>query len=339
MLRIGVLGAAKIAPNALIKPAREHNDVVVAAVAARDNGKAQAFANKHGISRVHSSYDDVLSDPEIDAIYNPLPNGLHGKWTIKAIEAGKHVLCEKPFTANAEEAEEVARLAAQHPELVVMEAFHWRYHPLADHLKTIIASGELGALQHVETYMCIPLPLKNDIRFNFDLAGGSAMDVGCYAIHMNRVFANAEPKVVSAQVKVLKREPRIDRWIAAELRYGAGCTGSITAALWSGSLLKVGLKITGSGGELRCLNPTQPGLYHRASLRTPAGKRDVGVTDKRASYWHQLGAFAAAVAGDRSRNITDCAEAIANMRVIDDVYRSAGLTVRRPTPEIEHLAN
>ena len=331
MLRIGILGAAKIAPNALIKPARDHEDVVVAAVAARDNARAQEFANKHGISRVHRSYADLLADSEIDAIYNPLPNGLHGHWTVKAIEAGKHVLCEKPFTANANEAEEVAAVAAAHPELVVMEAFHWRYHPLANHLREIIVSGELGTLQNVDTYMCIPLPLKNDIRFNFELAGGSAMDVGCYAIHMNRVFADAEPKVVSAQAKVLKREPRIDRWIAAKFQYDTGFTGTVTAALWSGALLKIGLRIVGSEGELRCFNPTQPGLYHRASLRGAAGKRDVGVSDKRASYWHQLGAFSAAIAGDRSRNITGCAEAISNMRVIDDVYAAAGLPVRQPS--------
>ena len=249
MLRIGILGAAKIAPNALVKPARDHDDVVVAAVAARDVAKAQAFATKHGISRVHRTYEDLLADPEIDAIYNPLPNGLHGKWTIKAIEAGKHVLCEKPFTANAEEAETVAAIAAKHPELVVMEAFHWRYHPLADHLRSIIAGGELGTLQNINTYMCIPLPLRHDIRFNFDLAGGSAMDVGCYAVHMNRVFADAEPRVVSAEAKVLKREPRIDRWVSAKLQYDEGFSGTITAALWSGALLRVGLRIVGTDGH------------------------------------------------------------------------------------------
>ncbi len=144
-MQIGVLGAARIAPPALIKPAKTNNDVVVAAVAARDVSRARAFAAKHDIARVHDSYEALLADPDIDAIYNPLPNGLHGKWTRAALAAGKHVLCEKPFTANAAEAREIAELAAQ-SDRVVMEAFHYRYHPLALRIEEIIASGELGKL-------------------------------------------------------------------------------------------------------------------------------------------------------------------------------------------------
>src|SRR5215831_19225098 len=132
-LKIGVLGAAKIAPAALIKPARDVADVEVAAIAARDRAKAATFARKHGIATVHDSYDALLANPAIDAIYNPLPNGLHGKWTIAALEAGKHVLCEKPFTANADEAVDVAKVEAR-AGLVVMEAFHYRYHPLTEQL-------------------------------------------------------------------------------------------------------------------------------------------------------------------------------------------------------------
>src|ERR1700743_3100619 len=112
-LRIGVLGAARIAPSALIKPAKDNADVVVAAVAARERSRARAFAAKHGIDHVHESYDALIADPDIDAVYNPLPNGLHGKWTRAALDAGKHVLCEKPFTANAAEAREIAELAAK----------------------------------------------------------------------------------------------------------------------------------------------------------------------------------------------------------------------------------
>ena len=145
-LRIGVLGAARIAPSALIKPAKDNADVVVAAVAARDGSRARAFAAKHGIARVHESYEALIADPDLDAVYNPLPNGLHGKWTRAALAAGKHVLCEKPFTANAAEAREIADLAAK-SDRVVMEAFHYRYHPLALRTEQIIASGELGKLR------------------------------------------------------------------------------------------------------------------------------------------------------------------------------------------------
>ena len=142
-LRIGILGAARIAPSALINPAKGNVEVVVAAVAARDASRAQAFAAKHGIAGVHEGYESLIADPEIDAVYNPLPNSLHGRWTRAALAAGKHVLCEKPFAANAAEAREIAELAAK-SKRVVMEAFHYRYHPLALRIEQIIASGELG---------------------------------------------------------------------------------------------------------------------------------------------------------------------------------------------------
>src|SRR5436190_23731092 len=155
-VRIGVLGAAKIAPAALIKPARKLDEIDVSAIAARDRAKAESFAAKHGIPNVHDGYQALIDDPSIDAIYNPPPNGLHGRWTIAALEAGKHVLCEKPFTANADEAEEVAAVARR-TGLVVMEAFHYRYHPLAVRLVTLLRSGELGSIRHVDAWMCTPL--------------------------------------------------------------------------------------------------------------------------------------------------------------------------------------
>jgi predicted dehydrogenase len=136
-LRIGTLGAARITPAALIRPAAKRGDAVVVAVAARDRAKAERFAAKRDIPRVHDSYAALIADPEVEAIYNPLPNGLHGHWTIAALEAGKHVLCEKPFTANAEEAEAVAAVA-ERTGLVVMEAFHYRYHPLARRVREIL---------------------------------------------------------------------------------------------------------------------------------------------------------------------------------------------------------
>ncbi len=199
-VRIGVLGAARIAPAALIRPARVLDGVQVAAIAARDRNRAGTFAAKHGIATVHDSYDALLADPAIDAIYNPLPNGLHGRWTIAALRAGKHVLCEKPFTANADEAESVAEVArATGP--VVMEAFHYRYHGLTARMLDILASGELGDVRHLDTWLCFPLPVA-DIRWQLDLAGGALMDAGCYAVHLLRTLAGAEPVVRSAQAKL-----------------------------------------------------------------------------------------------------------------------------------------
>ena len=150
-LRIGTLGAARITPAALCKPAARLPGAEVVAVAARDEGRAQKFAAKHGIATVHGSYEALLADRNVEAVYNPLPNGLHGKWTLAALAAGKHVLCEKPFTANAEEAEQVAA-AASASGLVVMEAFHYRYHPLVTRLLEIVRD-ELGPIRRVETRM------------------------------------------------------------------------------------------------------------------------------------------------------------------------------------------
>ena len=229
-LRIGILGAARIAPLALIKPAKENAEVVVAAVAARDASRAQAFAAKHDIARVHDNYDALIADPDLDAIYNPLPNGLHGKWTRAALAAGKHVLCEKPFTANAAEAREIAELAAK-SDRVVMEAFHYRYHPLTLRVEQIIASGELGKLKRVEAALCFPLPKFSDIRYNYSLAGGATMDAGCYAVHMVRTFGGSTPEVVSAQAKL--RDPQVDRAMTAELRFAGGHTGRVRCSMWS----------------------------------------------------------------------------------------------------------
>ncbi|MFZ0902703.1 MAG: Gfo/Idh/MocA family oxidoreductase [Mycobacterium sp.] len=325
-MQIGVLGAARIAPPALIKPAKANADVVVAAVAARDVSRAQAFAAKHDIARVHDSYDALLADPNLDAIYNPLPNGLHGKWTRAALASGKHVLCEKPFTANAAEAREIAELAAQ-SDRVVMEAFHYRYHPMALRIEEIIASGELGKLKRVEAALCFPLPKFSDIRYNYSLAGGATMDAGCYAVHMVRTFGGSTPEVVSAQAKL--RDPQIDRAMTAEVRFAEGHTGRIRCSMWSSHLLEFSAHVVGDQGELRALNPVMPQVYHRLSVRSAAGKR-VERFSRRASYAYQLDAFAAAVLRGEPVKTTP-EDAIENMTVIDAIYRAAGLPLREPS--------
>lgn len=330
-LRIGALGAARITPMALLRPAKTVPEVQVVAMAARDRGRAEKFARKHGIATVHDSYDALIADPSLDAIYNPLPNGLHGRWTIPALEAGKHVLCEKPFTANAAEAEKVAAAASAVPSLVVMEAFHYRYHPLVDRLLEVI-HDDLGPVRRVETRMCIPLPMRSDIRYQLDLAGGALMDVGCYAIHQLRTLAGAEPEVVSAEAKCIK--PGVDRWARAEMRFPDGSTGGIECALWSRKLLSLGARVTGENGELRVLNMTGPQYFHRVSVRTRdarSGKRTRRAfrVKGEATYWYQLKAFAAAVR-EGAPILTPPSDSTANMRAVDAVYRAAGLEPRQP---------
>ncbi|KLO27395.1 Gfo/Idh/MocA family protein [Mycobacterium haemophilum] len=326
LLRIGVLGAAHIAPLALIKPAKESVEVIAAAVAARDVSRARAFAAKHNIARVHESYEALIADPDLDAIYNPLPNALHGRWTRAALAAGKHVLCEKPFTANAAEAREIADLATQ-SDRVVMEAFHYRYHPLTLRVEQIIASGELGTLKRVEAALCFPLPKFSDIRYDYSLAGGATMDAGCYAVHMVRTFGGSTPEVVSAQAKL--RDPRIDRAMTAELRFAGGYTGRVRCSMWSSDLLQVSAKVIGDYGEVRVLNPVAPGYFHRLSVRSADGRR-VERLSRRASYAYQLDAFAAAVLRGEPVKTTP-QDAVENMTVIDAIYRAAGLPLREPS--------
>ncbi|OBI92670.1 oxidoreductase [Mycobacterium asiaticum] len=324
-IRIGILGAARIAPLALVNPAKGNAEVVVAAVAARDVSRAQSFATKHGIGRVHDSYDTLIADPDIDAVYNPLPNGMHGRWTRAALSAGKHVLCEKPFTANAAEARQIAATAAESGK-VVMEAFHYRYHPLTLRIEEIIASGELGTLRRVEATMCFPLPKFSDIRYNYSLAGGATMDAGCYAVHMVRTFGRATPEVVSAQAKL--RDPQVDRAMAAELRFAEGHTGRVRTSMWSRRLLDMSAKVIGDDGELRVLNPVVPQLFHRLTVKSSSGRR-VERLSRRASYAYQLDAFAAAVLRGQPVK-TSPEDAVENMTVIDAIYRAAGLPVREP---------
>jgi predicted dehydrogenase len=322
-VRIGILGAARITPTALIKPARDNDEAVVAAVAARDVSRAQAFAAKHGIGRVHDSYEALIADPDIDALYNPLPIGLHGRWTRAALDAGKHVLCEKPFTANAAEAREVAEVAAR-SDRVVMEAFHYRYHPCAARVEEIIASAELGRLQRVDAQWCFWMPKLSHNRYNYDLAGGALMDLGCYAVDMVRRFGGSTPEVVAAHAKL--RGPNVDRAMTAELRFAGGHIGRIHCSMWSAAPPRLTVRVVGDRGELR-LNPLIP--FQRFSVRSTAGKRVENYTAGRSTYGHQLDAFVAAVLRGAPVKTTP-EEAIENMTVIDAIYRAAGLPLREP---------
>jgi predicted dehydrogenase len=325
MLRIGLLGAAKIAPSAIVAPAKSVPEVSLAAVAARSPERAKEFAAKHGIPRVIDSYEAMIADPEIDALYIPLPNGLHGKWAIAAAEAGKHVLCEKPISANAKEAAAMAE-AARKAGRVLMEAFHYRHHPLAQRMADIVASGELGEIRHVQSTMCFPLPLFNDIRYNFSLAGGAMMDAGCYAVHMARLLGGPDPEVVSAVPKL--RDPNVDRAMEAQLRFKSGATGTVSVSMWSWKLLNISVHVTGSLGELHVFNPVMPQAYHRFTVKTGQGKRRENL-GKRPTYLYQLEAFAKACLHG-GPNLTSAEDGIVNMSVIDAIYRAAGMPVRQP---------
>lgn len=322
-LRIGLLGAARIAPAALVKPARAVEDVRVVAVAARDPERATRFASDHGIPVVHRHYQELIDDPDVDAIYNPLPNSLHHEWTLRALEAGKHVLCEKPMASNARAAQEMAD-AAQVAGRILMEAFHYRYHPVAARLREIIDGGAIGCVRRIDTFNCFPLLRPADIRYSYDLAGGALMDAGCYSVHTARFLAGAEPSVQNASAKLRSRQ--VDRRMEANLIFPGNISAHITCSLFSRTLFRVQAVVHGESGVLNVINPMLPHYFHLIRVRADGRNRWEHVPGE-ATYTYQLRAFAEAVRTGVPP-ITDARDAVANMRVIDDIYTAAGLQPR-----------
>lgn len=324
-VRIGILGASGFAPTTMINPAKGNRDVLVAAVGARDQASADKFAAKYGIAKSYGSYEALIEDPDLDAIYVLVPTSLHGKWTKVALAAGKHVLVEKPFTANAAEAQEIADLSAK-SDRVVMEAIQFRHHPLTRRVEQIIASGEIGKLRRVEVTLCVMLPTFKANCYNYALGGGAMMDAGSYVTNMARTFGGATPEVVSAQAKLQK--PMVDRAMEAELRYAGGHTGRLKCALWSANLFRARASVVGDDGALRWFSPAAPNLLPRLVIRSANGKRSERFS-RRPTYSYQLEAFANSVLrGDPVR--TSPLDAVENMSVIDSVYRAAGLPIRQP---------
>lgn len=322
-LRIGTLGAARITPNALINAAASLANVEVCAIAARDLSRARAFAETHKIACVYDNYEALLADPQIDAIYNPLPNSLHAEWSIKALRAGKHVLCEKPIAANAEEAKLMAATAAE-TGLVLMEAFHNLYHPLIRRMKEIVDSGELGRIRHIEGHFCTILRRLDDIRYRWELAGGATMDLGCYPLRLMRYLIGEIPTVTHARASCIK--PQIDRWMAADLQFPGGASGRMTCAFFSLRLIRMSAWVVGDAGEMHVLNPIVPHRYNRLTVKTGGTARHESFPGE-SSYTHQLRAFVEAVQTGIPP-LTDGKDGIINMQIIDDVYRKAGLKPR-----------
>src|SRR6516164_3395856 len=252
LLRIGTLGSSRISRPALIEPSGSVPEVTVAAVAARDLPRAEAFALQHAIPKAYGSYQEMLDDPDIDAIYNPLPNSLHGPWTLRAIAAGKHVLCEKPFASNAPEAVSVAA-AARRSGLVVMEAMHYRYHPLVRRMASLISEGAIGTPRHAQAWTSWAIPDMSDIRYDYALGGGALMDGGCYAIDCLRLVAEqvsaAEPSVTGALADPLPGEP-VDRSLAARLAFPGGPTGWFESSFTREGEFSADVHVIGDQGRL-----------------------------------------------------------------------------------------
>ena len=329
-LRIGVLGAARIAPMALLTPARAvgADVVVVAAIAARDRARASTFAKKHQIADVYDSYDALIHS-DVDAIYNPLPNSHHHPWTIRALQAGKHVLVEKPIAQNAAEAAAM-RDAAASAGRVLMEAFHWRYHPLAaaalDEIQTI------GPLRRVRATFIVPFLVPGDIRYRHELGGGAIMDTGCYATHMVRTFAGLAGRDVGdvvvddADVRLTKRAGGVDRW--SRFRFHAVARPDVEliveCGLASGKLFASRAVVVGEAGTVDVWNPVAPQFGHRLRVQR-GGERHGRVVAGHSTYRHQLEAFVAAVTHGAAV-VTDAADGVRTMAAIDAFRAKANLT-------------
>lgn len=322
-IRIGILGAAAIVPMALTNPAKSVHDAQILGIAARDPKRAQRLAKKYHIPRVHQTYAALISDPDIDAIYNPLPNSLHAEWTIRALKAGKHVLCEKPLASNMEEAEEMARVARETGR-VLSEAFAYRYFPLTERVRQIMKNGELGNIQHIEAQFCFLLPSPKNIRFNYELAGGALMDCGCYPVSLIRYLAEAEPVVENAKARLFG--PQVDHKMIADLSFVDGRTAHLECDMLSPKLFRSVLKVKGDAGKLRVISPFQPHWFNWLTVQGKNGKVSEQVRGEN-SYALQLRAFIEAIRGHTKLN-TDPADAVCNMRVIDAIYEKAGLHKR-----------
>lgn len=323
-LRLGVLGAARIAPFAVLKHARNLDSVDVVAVAEeyRPEQHLRRYAKKHRIPQTYRSFDELLANPDIDAVYVPLPISMHADWCIKAIEAGKHVLCEKPFAANATQVERVLRVAEQ-TDLVVAEAMHFRYHPLVDRVRQIIRDGEIGEIRHIEASFSAYLPF-NDFRFNYETGGGGTIDMGCYPIGFIRAVTEEEPTVLEAEAGL--HGTLIDRWMRAQMRLPSGGDVNLFVGMRCSKLLSVSMEIKGTHGSIGILNFIKPEVYHRLRVRTEAGVRSERVPGG-STYGTQLAAFADAVRA-RTQPVTTVADSLKNMQVIDAIYLAAGLPVR-----------
>jgi len=337
VLRIGVLGTARISEKALFEAAASVPEVTVAAVGARDRSRAEAYAKRHGIPVAHGSYEAVLADPDIDAVYNPLPNSLHGPWTLRAIAAGKHVLCEKPFASNAEEAEQVAEAAAA-AGLVVMEAMHYRYHPLIGRLRDLV--DEIGPVRHIQCWTNFVISNENDIRYDYDLGGGALMDGGCYAIDCLRLLGPGEPEVTAALADPYQRVPgrgpdragaAADRAMAVRLAFPDDATAWFESSFTLDGEFRADVHVSGQHGHVWMRDFIRAHWGRVAAVRNGSVLADEhGSGDT--TYTEQLRVFAAAVTrgGDvpASAPLSTAEHAVTTMRLIDDAYRAAGLLPR-----------
>jgi predicted dehydrogenase len=318
-MRIGLLSTANI-NRAILAGAAKTDRVDVVAVASRDAERAEAYAAEHGIATAHGSYEALLADSHVEAVYISLPNGMHHTWTMHALAAGKHVLCEKPFTRHPHEAEE-AFDAAEAAGLVVAEAFMYRHHPQTATIARLVADGAIGRLCAVKTTFTFPLHDLSNVRALPELDGGALMDVGCYCVSGIRLLAG-EPEYVRGEQ--VTGTTGIDMAFHGTLRCAEDVVGQFEASFRSPQ--RQSLEAVGEDGVLVVEAPWRLDWGGSVTLRR-GGETEVVEVEDADAYTRELENLADAVEG-RVPALLGRADAVAQARVIDARYRSASSGTR-----------
>ncbi|WP_010677109.1 Gfo/Idh/MocA family protein [Bacillus timonensis] len=312
-VRFGVLSTAKIAKNALI-PAieRAHNAEVVAV--ASESGKAKEFAAELGIPKHYESYIDLLNDPEIDAVYIPLPNQLHKQWAIEAAKHGKHVLCEKPAALTSQDVEEMVAVFKEN-NVIFMEAFMYQFHPQHNRVKEMITAGEIGDVKLIRLTFSFFLDLQSDnIRLNKDLGGGVLYDVGCYCIHASRLITGEEPVEVKATANIHQTHG-VDLTVAGTLKFESGVIANFDCSFEQP--FKESYEVVGTKGSIIAKHAFRPDNQAGNAVlvvNTEAGQREETVQGDQ--YKLQVEHFAESVLSNKLP-MYSAEETIKNMRVIE----------------------
>ncbi|MDV3252272.1 Gfo/Idh/MocA family oxidoreductase [Devosia sp. BK] len=317
----GILSTANIGMAKVTPAIQKADNCEVVAIASRDLSKAREAANTLGIAKAYGSYEELFADPEIDAIYNPLPNHLHVPMTLAATRAGKHVLCEKPIAITAQEAEELRQV----PEgRLVMEAFMIRFHPQWQRAREIIRSGELGEVRAINAVFSYFNNDAGNVRNQADIGGGGILDIGCYPVTSGRFLFEAEPQRV---VSLVERDPGFgtDRLASAILDFGKGKRLTFTCSTQLVPHQRV--LVQGTKGKLEILIPYNAPADERTAITVDTGSPLDGSLARREilpacdQYTEQARAFAAAVLGETPLPY-GIEDAIASMKVLDAIFRS-----------------
>jgi xylose dehydrogenase (NAD/NADP) len=314
-VRWGILSTADINDKVLAglqgSPA-----VDVIAVGSRDAGRAQEFASRHSIPRAHGSYEELLADADVEAVYIPLPNGLHVEWTLAALAAGKHVLCEKPMSLHADEVERCFD-AAEQAGLVLSEGFMWRHHPQAERLVSLVHEGVIGELRLIRAAFSFPLDRFPDVRWDAELEGGSLSDVGCYCVSGSRLLAGAEPERVTGEC--VMAESGVDSRFAGTLRF----PGDLLAVFDCGFDIAARdeLEAIGSSGSLFLDDPWHS-VEPKIELRGADGSLELIEVERANPYRLELEDVSTAIRGGREPRLGR-ADAVGQARALEALLRSA----------------